>query len=99
MRRADRAGGADHGQALGQIGSETLPDRRLFGIDPRQDVSDKLEHVLEHPVLRGFPLPGEVVVMNKGRIQQVGTPIEIYDRPANSFVAGLTRAPFSQTRS
>jgi sulfate transport system ATP-binding protein len=24
--------------------------------------------------------------MNKGRIEQVGTPVEIYDRPANSFV-------------
>jgi sulfate/thiosulfate transport system ATP-binding protein len=27
-----------------------------------------------------------IVIMNKGRIEQVGTPAEIYDRPANSFV-------------
>jgi iron(III) transport system ATP-binding protein len=28
-----------------------------------------------------------IAVLNEGRIQQIGTPIELYDRPANSFVA------------
>jgi multiple sugar transport system ATP-binding protein len=34
-----------------------------------------------------------VVVMNKGQFQQVGTPTEIYDRPANTFVAGFIGSP------
>jgi sulfate/thiosulfate transport system ATP-binding protein len=31
----------------------------------------------------------QVVVMNDGRIEQVGTPRELYDTPANDFVAGF----------
>jgi multiple sugar transport system ATP-binding protein len=38
-------------------------------------------------------LADRVVVMNKGVIQQVGTPMEIYDRPANTFVAGFIGSP------
>ena len=38
-------------------------------------------------------LADRVVVMNKGVIQQVGSPTEIYDRPANVFVAGFIGNP------
>ena len=38
-------------------------------------------------------LADRVVVMNKGVIQQVGTPKEIYDRPGNTFVAGFIGSP------
>ena len=31
----------------------------------------------------------EIVIMNKGKIEQVGTPAEIYDHPATSFVMGF----------
>ena len=34
-----------------------------------------------------------VVVMNGGRVEQVGAPIEIYDRPANEFVARFIGSP------
>ena len=34
-----------------------------------------------------------LVVMNKGVIQQVGAPTEIYDRPANTFVASFIGNP------
>ena len=38
-------------------------------------------------------LADRVVVMNKGEIQQVGTPTDIYDHPANTFVAGFIGSP------
>ena len=44
------------------------------------------------PVLRPYDqeeameVSDEVVVMNKGRVEQVGTPAEIYDNPATAFV-------------
>ena len=38
-------------------------------------------------------LADRVVVMNKGVVQQVGTPMEIYDRPANTFVASFIGSP------
>ena len=34
-----------------------------------------------------------IVVMSKGHIEQVGTPLEIYDRPATRFVAGFFGTP------
>ena len=34
-----------------------------------------------------------IVLMNHGRIEQVGTPEEVYDHPANLFVAGFIGAP------
>ena len=38
-------------------------------------------------------LADRVVVMSKGLVQQVGTPMEIYDRPANTFVASFIGSP------
>ena len=34
-----------------------------------------------------------IVVMHNGFIQQVGSPLELYDRPANQFVAGFIGSP------
>jgi multiple sugar transport system ATP-binding protein len=34
-----------------------------------------------------------IVVMREGRIEQVGAPLEVYDRPINAFVAGFIGSP------
>jgi multiple sugar transport system ATP-binding protein len=34
-----------------------------------------------------------IVVMNQGKIQQVGAPLELYDKPANKFVASFIGSP------
>ena len=34
-----------------------------------------------------------IAVMNNGRLEQVGTPEELYERPANRFVAGFIGSP------
>ena len=34
-----------------------------------------------------------IVVMNLGRVEQVGRPLDLYDRPANLFVAGFIGSP------
>ena len=38
-------------------------------------------------------LADRIVVVNEGRIEQVGSPIELYDAPVNSFVAGFIGSP------
>ncbi|MFV0243982.1 MAG: ABC transporter ATP-binding protein [Qingshengfaniella sp.] len=43
--------------------------------------------------IEAMTLADRVVVMNKGKIQQVGTPTEIYDHPANTFVASFIGSP------
>jgi sulfate/thiosulfate transport system ATP-binding protein len=40
-----------------------------------------------HDQEEAMAVADKIVIMNKGRIEQVGTPAEIYDRPANSFVS------------
>ncbi|GAA3772932.1 ABC transporter ATP-binding protein [Microbacterium kribbense] len=40
-----------------------------------------------HDQLEALTLSDRIVVMNQGSIQQIGTPHEIYSKPANSFVA------------
>ena len=46
-----------------------------------------------HDQIEAMTLADRVVVMEKGLVQQVGTPTEIYDRPANTFVAGFIGNP------
>src|ERR671924_548773 len=44
--------------------------------------------VMEPPLLLlDEPLSNSIAVMNRGEIQQTGTPREIYERPGNQFVA------------
>ncbi len=46
-----------------------------------------------HDQTEAMTLADRVVVMNHGEIQQVGSPLEIYDRPQNTFVAGFIGSP------
>ena len=46
-----------------------------------------------HDQIEAMTLADRVAVMNHGRIQQLGTPEEIYDRPKNLFVAGFIGSP------
>ncbi len=46
-----------------------------------------------HDQVEAMTLGDRVVVMKDGRIQQVGTPLEVYGNPANRFVAGFIGAP------
>jgi ABC-type sugar transport system ATPase subunit len=38
-------------------------------------------------------LADRIVILEGGRLQQVGTPQEVFDRPANRFVAGFVGSP------
>ncbi len=46
-----------------------------------------------HDQIEAMTLADRVVLLNDGAIQQVGTPDEIYDDPANLFVAGFIGSP------
>ena len=46
-----------------------------------------------HDQLEAMTLADKLVVMNAGRIEQVGAPIELYERPATLFVAGFIGSP------
>ena len=46
-----------------------------------------------HDQVEAMTLADRVVVMNKGMISQVGEPIQLYEKPANLFVAGFIGSP------
>jgi multiple sugar transport system ATP-binding protein len=46
-----------------------------------------------HDQVEAMTLGQKIVVFNGGRIEQVGTPLELYERPANLFVAGFLGSP------
>ena len=46
-----------------------------------------------HDQHEGMTLADRMVIMNKGTIEQIGTPEEIYDHPASVYVAGFIGSP------
>ncbi|TMV86649.1 sn-glycerol-3-phosphate ABC transporter ATP-binding protein UgpC [Thioclava sp. BHET1] len=46
-----------------------------------------------HDQIEAMTLADRIVAMQSGVVQQVGTPLELYDRPANLFVAGFMGSP------
>ncbi|AUQ63563.1 sn-glycerol-3-phosphate ABC transporter ATP-binding protein UgpC [Phaeobacter sp. HS012] len=82
-----------------------LMDEPLSNLDAKLRVSTRaqiknLSHELAvttiyvtHDQIEAMTLADRVVVMNKGVVQQVGSPTEIYDRPANAFVASFIGSP------
>src|SRR3954451_4286837 len=46
-----------------------------------------------HDQIEAMTMADRIVAMNEGIIQQVGTPLDLYDDPANIFVAGFIGSP------
>ncbi len=46
-----------------------------------------------HDQVEAMTLATRIVVLRNGSVEQIGTPLELYDRPANMFVAGFLGAP------
>lgn len=46
-----------------------------------------------HDQVEAMTMGDRIAVFNKGRIEQVGTPMSLYRQPANAFVAGFLGAP------
>ena len=57
-----------------------------------REIHDRTGHTtvfVTHDQEEAVELADRIVVLNRGRIEQIGTPDEIYDRPASAFVAGF----------
>jgi multiple sugar transport system ATP-binding protein len=46
-----------------------------------------------HDQIEAMTMADKIVVMNSGRIEQMGAPLDVYDRPANLFVAAFIGSP------
>jgi multiple sugar transport system ATP-binding protein len=46
-----------------------------------------------HDQVEAMTLADKIVVLNKGRVEQVGAPLDLYNKPASLFVAGFIGSP------
>jgi multiple sugar transport system ATP-binding protein len=82
-----------------------LMDEPLSNLDAklRESLRVELQHLqktqgsttlfVTHDQIEALTMGDRIAVLNKGRILQIGTPEDIYDRPATTFVAQLVGTP------
>lgn len=49
--------------------------------------------IVTHDQMEAMSLADRIIIMKDGEVQQIGTPLEVYDDPANEFVAGFIGEP------
>ena len=93
------------GRAIVRQPSAFLFDEPLSNLDAALRVNMRLEiselHqqlkttmiYVTHDQVEAMTMADKIVVLNRGNIEQVGSPLELYHRPANLFVAGFIGSP------
>jgi multiple sugar transport system ATP-binding protein len=93
------------GRAIVRRPDAFLLDEPLSNLDAELRVSMRAELAALHARLKAtmiyvthdqveaMTLADRIVVLRSGRVEQVGTPLELYNNPANRFVAGFIGAP------
>ncbi|MDN5855743.1 MAG: ABC transporter ATP-binding protein [Actinomycetia bacterium] len=93
------------GRAIVREPKAFLMDEPLSNLDAKLRAATRTELIrlharlattfvyVTHDQIDAMTMATRVAVMNAGRIEQVGTPVEIYDEPASVFVAGFMGSP------
>ncbi|SNT75244.1 sn-glycerol-3-phosphate import ATP-binding protein UgpC [Paracoccus seriniphilus] len=93
------------GRAIVREPAAFLFDEPLSNLDAKLRVAMRLEIkelqkrlrttsiYVTHDQLEAMTLADRLVVLNGGRVEQIGTPLEVYRRPASAFVASFIGSP------
>lgn len=93
------------GRAIVRNPQVFLMDEPLSNLDAKLRVQMRLElkdlHrrlrttslYVTHDQVEAMTLADRMMVLNGGRVEQIGTPLEVYSRPASTFVAGFIGSP------
>ncbi|MBV9688346.1 MAG: sn-glycerol-3-phosphate ABC transporter ATP-binding protein UgpC [Ktedonobacteraceae bacterium] len=93
------------GRAIVREAQVFLMDEPLSNLDAKLRVATRAEIIklhrriqttviyVTHDQVEAMTMGDRIAVLNDGRIQQLGTPQELYDHPANMFVAGFLGSP------
>ncbi len=108
-RPAELSGGQRQRVAIGRAIVRTpklfLFDEPLSNLDAALRVNTRIEIArlhrklkstmiyVTHDQVEAMTLADRIVILNAGRIEQVGAPMELYNDPANVFVAGFIGSP------
>ncbi|PZQ47305.1 MAG: sugar ABC transporter ATP-binding protein [Rhodovulum sulfidophilum] len=108
-RPSELSGGQRQRVAIGRAIVRTpklfLFDEPLSNLDAALRVNTRIEIArlhrelgatmiyVTHDQVEAMTLADKIVVLNGGRVEQVGRPMELYNNPANTFVAGFIGSP------
>ena len=108
-RPAELSGGQRQRVAIGRAIVRTpklfLFDEPLSNLDAALRVATRIEIArlhrelgatmiyVTHDQVEAMTLADRIVVLRAGQVEQVGTPMELYNTPANTFVAGFIGSP------
>jgi multiple sugar transport system ATP-binding protein len=108
-RPAELSGGQRQRVAIGRAIVRTpklfLFDEPLSNLDAALRVATRIEIArlhrdlaatmiyVTHDQVEAMTLADRIVVLRAGRVEQVGSPMELYNNPANTFVAGFIGSP------
>ncbi|HEU4987632.1 MAG TPA: ABC transporter ATP-binding protein [Rhizobiaceae bacterium] len=108
-RPAELSGGQRQRVAIGRAIVRNpklfLFDEPLSNLDAALRVNTRLEIAklhrdlkatmiyVTHDQVEAMTLADRIVILNQGRVEQIGSPMELYNRPANLFVAGFIGSP------
>ena len=93
------------GRAIVREPAAFLFDEPLSNLDAKLRVAMRLEIkelqkrlrttslYVTHDQLEAMTVADRLVVLNGGQVEQIGTPLEVYRRPASTFVAGFIGSP------
>ena len=93
------------GRAIVREPAAFLFDEPLSNLDAalrvnmRQEISELHQSLkttmvyVTHDQVEAMTMADKIVVLNAGRIEQVGSPLDLYRNPANTFVAGFIGSP------
>jgi multiple sugar transport system ATP-binding protein len=93
------------GRAMVRHPQAFLMDEPLTNLDAelREDMRAELKHVQErlattmiyvtHDQVEAMALGHRIAILNEGRLEQVGTPMDVYDKPATLFAARFIGSP------
>jgi multiple sugar transport system ATP-binding protein len=93
------------GRAMVRQPKAFLLDEPLSNLDAALQAQMRLELVrlhrelkttmiyVTHDQIEAMTMADRIVVLDEGRVEQVGTPLELYNHPASLFVAGFIGAP------
>jgi multiple sugar transport system ATP-binding protein len=93
------------GRAIVRSPQIFLMDEPLSNLDAklRESLRVELKHLqktqnsttlfVTHDQVEALTMADRIAVMREGRVVQIGTPVDIYDRPATTFVAQLVGTP------
>ena len=108
-RPAELSGGQRQRVAIGRAIVRTpklfLFDEPLSNLDAALRVATRIEIArlhrdlaatmiyVTHDQVEAMTLADRIVVLREGRVEQIGAPMELYNDPANTFVAGFIGSP------